>query len=129
MVEFALVLAPLLLVLVGIFDLGRGVYYAHVLENAAREGARVGVVETRTADEICARAIRAAVLPDVPASNRCGTTGGLTVAVPNRGKAGSPSQPVRVTVSYTFRPATPVIGQIIGDQVTLSASCTMYVEE
>ena len=129
--EFSLLLIPFLLLLMGVFDLGRGVFYAHTLENAAREGARAGVVAARTVDEICARAIRAAAvgLPDVPPSSRCGTTGALTVDVPRRGTAGSASDPVRVTLSYDFRPVTPLIAPIVGDLVTLRASSTMYVEE
>jgi len=129
-VEFALGLLPFLLILVGIFDLGRGVFYSHLLSNAAREGARTGVVATRTADEICARAIAAAgSLPGVSASTQCGSAGALTVAVAPRGTAGSAAAPVRVTLSYTFQPVTPLVGQVVGNTVTLTAASTMYVEE
>ncbi len=127
-VEFALVLLPFLLLVMGAFDLGRAVFYAHMLSNAAREGARVGVVAGRTPAEICARAKASLLLPDVPVSAGCDVAGSLTVAVPQRGTAGSATDPVRVTLSYTFQPVTPLIAQIVGNAFTLRASSTMYVE-
>lgn len=133
-VEFALVLLPFLLLVMGVFDLGRAVFYDHMLGNAAREGARVGVVAGRTPAEICARAAAAVLLPDVPGGASCGAdgslvAGSLTVAVPQGGTPGSATDPVRVTLSYTFRPVTPLIAQIVGNAITLSASSTMYVED
>lgn len=128
-VEFALVLLPFLLLVMGVFDLGRAVFYDHMLGNAAREGARVGVVAGRTAAEICARAASVVLLPDVPGGAACGVAGSLTVAVPQRGTPGSATDPVRVTLSYTFRPVTPLIAQIVGNAFTLSASSAMYVED
>src|SRR5688572_18556354 len=45
LVEFALVIPIFLLILFGILDLGRAVYAYATLNNAAREGARVAVVD------------------------------------------------------------------------------------
>jgi Flp pilus assembly protein TadG len=45
LVEFALALPILILLLVGIFDLGRGVYAFNTVNNAAREGARLAIVD------------------------------------------------------------------------------------
>ena len=50
LVEFALVIPIFLLLAVVIFDLGRGVYYYSAVHNAAREGARYGVVHPDIAD-------------------------------------------------------------------------------
>ncbi len=127
-VEFALVLLPLMLVVVGVFDLGRAVFASHLLASAARDGAREGIVGTRTADAVCARARAAVLLPDVPAAAGCGVAGPLTVAVPQRGTAGSPADPVRVTLSYVFRPATPLVAQVVGAEIVLRASSSMVVE-
>jgi len=44
MVEFALLAPMLFLILFGIVDLGRAVFYANELTNAAREGARVAIL-------------------------------------------------------------------------------------
>ncbi len=43
MIEFAFVMPLLILLLMGIFDLGRGVYAYNVVASAAREGARYGI--------------------------------------------------------------------------------------
>ena len=42
--EFALVLPIFLLIVFGVFDLGRGVFAYNTVANAAREGARVAAV-------------------------------------------------------------------------------------
>jgi hypothetical protein len=131
MVEYALILVPLFLMVMGVFDLGRGVLYSNALANAAREGARAGIVATRTPDEICSVAFRAArALPVAPMA-ACGTRGGLTVSVPQRGTKGDPGDPVRVTMRFEFRLLTPLIGAIVSDpegRVVLNASSSMYVE-
>ena len=44
LVEFALVLPIFVLLLVAIFDLGRAVFAYNTLTNAAREGARMAIV-------------------------------------------------------------------------------------
>ena len=44
LVEFALVLPVFILVLVSLFDLGRAVFVYNTLTNAAREGARLAIV-------------------------------------------------------------------------------------
>lgn len=46
LVEFALAIPILLLLTVGIFDIGRGVFYFNALADCAREGARFGIVLT-----------------------------------------------------------------------------------
>ncbi len=46
LVEFALVLPVFLLILLAIFDSGKGVYSYNTLAQAAREGARLAAVET-----------------------------------------------------------------------------------
>jgi Flp pilus assembly protein TadG len=128
MVELALVLIPLLMVIMAVFDVGRAVVSSHLLAAAAREGARTGVNASRTADQICVRAAAAAALGDVPAVSACGTAGPLTVAVPRRGTPGGVGDPGQVTLSFQLRLITPVAAQIAGGAVTLSASSSMYVE-
>lgn len=46
LVEFALTVPILLLLCVGMLDIGWGVYYYNTLSNCAREGARFGIVLT-----------------------------------------------------------------------------------
>ena len=47
LLETALVLPLLLLIIMGVFDLGRGIYAYNVISNSAREAARYGIVHAR----------------------------------------------------------------------------------
>jgi hypothetical protein len=137
MVEFALIIIPFFLLVMGLFDLGRGIYASSVLSNAAREGARAGIVASRTADQLCGVALRATspLLPGVtpPSPPACGAAGALAVAVLDRGTQGDPADPVQVRATYTFKLITPLIGRIVEQTpgcgcITLSATASMYVE-
>lgn len=144
-VEYALVAIPFFLLVMGVMDLGRAVLYSNALNNAVREGARLGIVRTPTANDICARVAGAVFIPGVQPSATCGQTpdGSLIVCVAStisagsppscppvqRGTPGSPSDPVRVTAQYSFRPITPLISAITGTTIRLTASTAMYVEE
>ena len=55
LVEFAVVLPVFLLILAGILDFGLGLYSQMTVINAAREGARLGVVEPGNVADIKAR--------------------------------------------------------------------------
>ena len=50
LVEFALILPILILLLVGIFDFGRAVYAFNTINNAAREGLRLAIVDQNCDD-------------------------------------------------------------------------------
>jgi hypothetical protein len=50
MVEFAVILPIFILLLVGIFDLGRAVYAYNTINNAAREAGRLAIVDQTVAD-------------------------------------------------------------------------------
>ena len=50
MVEFALILPIFVLLLIGLFDLGRVVFINNSVSEAAREGARWGAVQNRSVD-------------------------------------------------------------------------------
>jgi hypothetical protein len=135
MVEFALILIPFFLLVMGIFDLGRGIFAFNMLSNAAREAARAGIVASRTSDQLCGVAARAAFLPGVtpPTPPACGSAGALSAQVLDRGTQGDPTDPVQVRVTYTFTLITPLIGNIVEQTpgcgcITLSATASMYVE-
>lgn len=127
-VELAFVLIPFLLVVMGVFDLGRAVFYTHALNDAAREAARVGVNSAYSSDSLCARAFQTAGVPGGTARLTCGTAGDLTVQVPQRGAPGVNGSPVLVQVTYTYRPLTPLIGQFVGAGFPLTATSSMFVE-
>lgn len=46
LIEFALILPALLLLVMGLFDLGRAILYYAVLNTAAREGTRSAIIQT-----------------------------------------------------------------------------------
>ncbi|MBA3430480.1 MAG: pilus assembly protein [Actinobacteria bacterium] len=114
LVEFALILPIFILLLVGIFDVGRAVYAYNTINNAAREAVRVGIVNQNTG-AIEAKAIKQAVSlglaatdievrflqPDYSNAAPCNAT-------PRTGCL------VEVEVRYQYTAATPVIGNLVG---------------
>lgn len=112
--EYALTLLLFLIVVLGILDLGR-VFYAHnVIANAAREGARRGII---TPD--------AATVESVVRASAVGLdrTQLDVIVTPS-------SDLIQVTVHYRFYPVTPLISQLIGghEYVTVTTSAAMKVE-
>jgi hypothetical protein len=132
LVEFALILPIFLLFIFGILDLGRAVYAYHTLNNAAREAARVAMVDqtfTHVQDAAIEQAValgiqpadvtfdwRHANQPDVP--NSCASLLGTNEVA---------SCTVIVRVEYDYRAATPVIGDIVGD-IAMAGESSMIIE-
>jgi hypothetical protein len=121
-------LPVVLLVLLGVFDLGRLIFAYNEIANAAREGARLAIVNQDVAS-VRARAVGQAVALDIQPAN---------VAVAFKDPGPDPdAEPVCspmavgcvavVTVPYTFRAITPVIGNLVGP-VALSATTTFTIE-
>ena len=112
-VEFALVAPLLLVLLVGILDLGRAVNAFVTVSSAAREGSHYAIVHPTAAPSAIASAVRARVVPldetqvVVTSSYYSGSTftpwplGGIPPSSP------APSAvPVRVSVCYPWSAAT-----------------------
>jgi Flp pilus assembly protein TadG len=114
LVEFALVLPLFILLLLGIFDFGRAVYAWSTINNAAREGARIAIVD-QTASHIEDEAVRQSVALGLSAAD---------VAIEYRNSDDSAAcssltaPPIGclaiVTVDYQYQAATPLIGQLVG---------------
>ncbi len=124
MVEFALILPIFVLVLVGIFDLGRGIYAFNTISQAAREGARLAIVD-QTIAHIQAEAAQTAVQLDIdPALVSVEFRDRELLDTPNScvgavdGEDNNAQSIVRcmaiVTVPYDFEAATPILGAILG---------------
>lgn len=129
LVEFALILPVFILVLMGILDLGRAVYYNATLSNAAREAAREGIVD-QTCSHILARAQQRSVgmqsaVATVRWTNPSGTTTTRSCS-PVSGTA-TIGDLTKVTVGYEFRAATPIIGNLVGT-IYLQGESTFPVE-
>jgi Flp pilus assembly protein TadG len=130
MVEFALILLPFVILLVGILDVGRGIYAYNTVNNAAREAARLGIVDQSVADiegEARAQAV------SLPASlvtvdvDFFLTSGGPGTACPNLGSDTVVYCSVHVTVDYDYSAITPLIGNLIGP-VTMTGESQFQVE-
>ena len=127
LVEFALAIPIFVLLLMGIFDLGRAVYAYSTLNNAAREAGRQAIVD-QTLTHIQNKAVDRSVALGLTASS---------VSVDYR----DPSTPgtanscatvaigciAHVTVTYTYRAATPGISQLLGP-VTMTGETKFPVE-
>ena len=117
LVEFALFLPTLLLILMGIFDVGRAFYTHNVITNAAREGARYGVVHPSSSVQDVVDAAREFMVgldeDDLTITAACFTT-----------------ETIRVEITYDFYVVTPLVAQFLSDQdhLTLSSVATMYAE-
>jgi Flp pilus assembly protein TadG len=118
LVEFALVLPILLILLLGILDFGRAVAAYNSVSNGARSGARVAIVNqdySAIRDAVLSEAFGLADV-DVQFATVPGQTG-----CPRIGCV------IEVSVSYDFSPATPVIGNIVGD-FTVTSTSRMPIE-
>jgi Flp pilus assembly protein TadG len=119
LVEFALILPIFVLLLVGILDFGRAVFAFNTLNNAAREGGRVAIVD-QTAAHITEHAAARTAFLDVPPSD-------VTVDYRDPGSsntagscAGGPGDKAIVgclavvRITYDYNAATPILSQLIG---------------
>ncbi len=119
MVELALVLPILLVLLLGIFDLGRAIYAYNTVSNAARAAVRVAVVDqNQTNIENKARSQTIALEPGRVKV----VTSPLTTCTSV--KIGCPA---RIRVEYAWQAITPVIGAIVGP-LTVGTTAEMLIE-
>jgi len=109
LIEFALILPLIVLMIAGIFDLGRAFYASITITNAAREGARYGTLNFDYAPGMCKATMDEALgsgitldYSDVTIS--CFST--QTCVDPLSGTTPSAGcthrQPIRVTVNYLY---------------------------
>lgn len=114
LVEFALAIPIVLLLMLGILDLGRAVYAYNTVSNAARSAARVAIVD-QTQANVEAAAIEEAVGLDPVVVD--------PISYPYGG-ADCPDLDcvVRVTVTHQWSAATPLIGNIVGPIAITSTS-------
>jgi Flp pilus assembly protein TadG len=132
MVEFALVIPIFLLLLVGIFDLGRAVFAYNTLTNAAREGARMAIVN-QYEPSIIARAKNASAIIELNVPN-------VEVHFWQTNLDGTPdtTRPCAlvannclavVTFEATYYPITPIVSNVVfKNGVTFTATSILPVE-
>jgi len=118
-IEFALGLMMFLVLIVGAMDLGRAVWVWNTLAHATSEAAHYGSVPTRTTAEIRTYAIERATGLSL-------TSGDITVV---RGVCGDVSNPVSVSIAYSFVPIAAALTAFGGPgSIPLRGTARMYVE-
>ena len=131
LVEFALVLPILLLMLMGILDFGRAIFAYNSLANAARDGARLAIVDqtavggvpvgaTEAASQATGLGLDPSDVNDVQVSYLLPDLSG---ACPSR----SIGCVAEVKVNYKYTAITPIIGSFIGP-IDLSATSQLRIE-
>lgn len=126
LVEFALILPIFVLVLAGLFDLGRAVFAYNTISNASREAVRVAIVN-QTATDLQNEALKQGVSLGLSPTDVT-----ITYADPDGSGTLCPAPytvgcVASISVQYIYTAATPVISQIIGP-FTMTATTEMPVE-
>ncbi len=129
--EFALVVPWFFLMLFGIIEAGRFIYYYETLSNATREGARYAIVNG-------ANTLGCPSGPPAPGTSGCDVAGNNVVArvrqsalgmagvgvtptwAPDNGRGST----VRVDATYTYRSLIPIVPL---PQITVNAESTLVV--
>ena len=121
LVEFSLMLVFLLVLLVGVYDIGRALFAYIIIRDAAQEGAVFGSIapksdlygfETAVVDRVKA----AFVDPANPSASPIDVSK-MNVQVDLIGSACSaPGNGVKVSIDYTIPISTPFLGAVVGKQ-------------
>ena len=132
LVEFALAIPIFLLVMIALFDLGRGVFSYNTLTNAAREGARLAIVNQDVPSIVAHAKAQSAIVELNDPSVKVGFYQVAADGSPNTSK---PCTTVAVgclaVVSFeaTYQPITPIISSFIFPSgVTMTAKSVLSVE-
>lgn len=121
LVEFALILPIIIIILFGITEFGRAFYSYIVITNAAREGARAGVVGKSNAEIIEKVKQTAPLNPPIEDSD-------ITIT-PSDKSARTPGVSLNVEVQYEVNLITPIISNVLGkDTIILKSKAVMRVE-
>jgi len=153
MVEFALLTPLFFLLLFGLVDFGRAIYFYNSIAHGAREAARYAVAmdhggdtdvairqqarfdlfsipveaSTSCSPDLCA-------IPSPPVGNQAYVQVSPTYDGRQALQAGASSPgvsthyPLTITVTFYFRPVTPIISQLVGNTLTLTVQSTMVTE-
>ena len=135
LVELALVLPVIVLLFMAIFDFGRAIFAYNTVSNAARDGARVAIVDQRSTSGVSNAAKAAADQA---------TSLGLNPSDSNQVRVqyltddlSGPCDPswgewvgcvAEVRVQYAYTAVTPIIGQIVGP-ITIGSTTSLLVEK
>jgi len=136
LVETALVLPLLLMLIVGLFDVGRAVWLSNTLATAVREGTRYGIVHGALSASPTGPGAASYTPPDtdttITAQVRNYASGvPNTLTVQSTWPDGNANRGSRIVVTATF-PFTPILSQVFlggGLTITLRSSSTLVIEQ
>ena len=114
LVEFALIIHIFILLVMGIFDLGRAVYGFNTVNNAAREAARLAIVDQTQAHILSEATSSAVSLGTQPGDVAVDYRAAATPTVPNSCSTLAINCVATVKVQYSWQAATPIIGSLLG---------------
>jgi Flp pilus assembly protein TadG len=136
LVETALVLPLLLIVIVGLFDVGRAIWLSNTLATAVREGTRYGIVHGALSASPTGPGAASYTAPDTDTtitaqvrSYASGVPNNLTVL--STWPDGNANRGSRIVVTASF-PFTPILSQVFlggGLGITLHSSSTLVIEQ
>ena len=113
-VEFALVIPAFLLIICGICDFGNLYFQMDIVNEAARQGARLAAVNQETSQQI---------------STALQSSYGNQLTVSESPASPTSGSNVTVTVTSTVTIMTPIISAFFpSNPYTVQGQCTMYVE-
>jgi Flp pilus assembly protein TadG len=129
LVEFSLVILAFLTLVFGLIDIGRVVYANNALSEAAREGARWGSVQARSATDIAGieahTVANVAGIGGVTAVATCIRPGDIVMAC-------SPNDTLQVQATVSVEMITPLIAQLLAagglNPFALEATATVLVQ-
>jgi hypothetical protein len=131
LVEFALVIPLVILLFMGLFDFGRAIFAYNSLSNAAREGARLAIVDQTVVAGIPVAATEAASqatgLGLVPSDVTAVRVSYLLPDLSGPCAGRSLGCIAEVAVHYKYTAITPIIGSLIGS-IDLKASTQLPIE-
>lgn len=125
--ELALILPAFLVLMLGLLDFGRVVYAEHTFNQAAREAARVGVVEP--ADTAAKHAvIRGAAVNAAPGTGlTAASVRGFGCADCFYPEGTASGGRVVVVIAQRVDLLTPIIGQLLGGSFTVEAQSVAFI--
>ena len=113
-VEFAFTITLTLLLVFGLIDFSRAIYSASVVQAAAQQGARTGLLKDATREDIVAATLAHMTGLDTAKAR-------VTLTYPT-------VDIVQVDVTYEFEFILPLLTPIVGESLELSASASMVAQ-
>ncbi|NSW89702.1 MAG: pilus assembly protein [Firmicutes bacterium] len=118
LVEFTIIFPLLLLVVMGIIEFGVMLNSYLAINNAAREGARAGIVGSSSAE------IENLIISTSPGLN----AEGLIITVTPGDTSRKSGDTLTVKVTYNYHLTVPIISSIFNNVVVLNAQVSMRIE-